>query len=424
MGFLSNLFDSTNKFNAEGATLQNTDFNSALNNAVSAGGQSGNADQTRGMQNQFAQALMQQMQGNGPSVAEQQLAGTLNQNNATSAGQIGSARGTNAGLQTRQIAMANASNNQNAASSGAQMRAQEQLNAQGQMGNTLGNQRSQDLSQQQNANSYLGTLGGLQNTQNANQIQNKLGAAQINAGVAGQNAQTNQKNAGGFMSGGASYLGLAHGGVVPHYADGGQVAQLPNFLAAVRSLMGTDEPAAQKKPPKEDGLLSGDTDGGNLVGTSYGGDGAAIDSAAGGAGAGAADAGGGIAALGGDAGAGGLAGMLGGGAAAAEGGSLIGELAPLIALAAHGGKIPGRAPVKGDSSENDTVPAVLSPGEVVLPRTVTNAKDAGNKAKEFVDSIQRKQENDGKGYGSILEAHRKLKEATAHLEKFYSGGRA
>lgn len=35
-----------------------------------------------------------------------------------------------------------------------------------------------------------------------------------------------------------------------------------------------------------------------------------------------------------------------------------------------GGQVPGIAPVSGDSPKNDIVPAKLSPGEVVLPRTV------------------------------------------------------
>jgi hypothetical protein len=34
-----------------------------------------------------------------------------------------------------------------------------------------------------------------------------------------------------------------------------------------------------------------------------------------------------------------------------------------------GGQVPGQANVSGDSPKNDTVPALLSPGEVVLPRT-------------------------------------------------------
>lgn len=35
----------------------------------------------------------------------------------------------------------------------------------------------------------------------------------------------------------------------------------------------------------------------------------------------------------------------------------------------HGGKVGGMAKVQGDSPQNDTVPAMLSPGEVVIPRT-------------------------------------------------------
>ena len=38
---------------------------------------------------------------------------------------------------------------------------------------------------------------------------------------------------------------------------------------------------------------------------------------------------------------------------------------------AHGGVVPGRAQVPGDSPQNDTVKAMLSPGEVVVPRSVS-----------------------------------------------------
>lgn len=37
-----------------------------------------------------------------------------------------------------------------------------------------------------------------------------------------------------------------------------------------------------------------------------------------------------------------------------------------------GGSVPGKAKVKGDSPKNDTVPAMLSPGEVVVPRSHAN----------------------------------------------------
>lgn len=55
-----------------------------------------------------------------------------------------------------------------------------------------------------------------------------------------------------------------------------------------------------------------------------------------------------------------------------------------------GGKVPGRARVQGDSEKNDTVAAKLSPGEVVLPRTVMNSKDPVKAAADFVAALEKK----------------------------------
>ncbi len=52
------------------------------------------------------------------------------------------------------------------------------------------------------------------------------------------------------------------------------------------------------------------------------------------------------------------------------GGGMMSMLPMLAMLASKGGKVPGEATVEGDSKHNDTVPTMLSPGEVVLPRTV------------------------------------------------------
>lgn len=49
-----------------------------------------------------------------------------------------------------------------------------------------------------------------------------------------------------------------------------------------------------------------------------------------------------------------------------------------------GGHVPGKSQVKGDSLKNDTVPAMLSPGEIVIPRTKANDPDA---ARKFVAAI-------------------------------------
>jgi hypothetical protein len=68
-----------------------------------------------------------------------------------------------------------------------------------------------------------------------------------------------------------------------------------------------------------------------------------------------------------------------------------------------GGKVPGRAQVAGNSPQNDTVNAKLSPGEIVIPRTIAHDPEA---AKDFI-----KKEID-------KDTHARL---TA-LEKFCMGG--
>jgi hypothetical protein len=88
------------------------------------------------------------------------------------------------------------------------------------------------------------------------------------------------------------------------------------------------------------------------------------------------------------------------------------------ALAAHfgkppidfrgGGGVPGRGKVPGDSPQNDDQPAVVSPKEIVLPRSVTMAPDAPDKAAAFVAAIQaKKKAANPTGYGAVLAAQRR-----------------
>jgi len=53
-----------------------------------------------------------------------------------------------------------------------------------------------------------------------------------------------------------------------------------------------------------------------------------------------------------------------------------------------GGKVPGEAKVPGDSTQNDTVPAKLSPHEIVLPRSVAQDPNAPQKAAQFVQGVK------------------------------------
>lgn len=104
-----------------------------------------------------------------------------------------------------------------------------------------------------------------------------------------------------------------------------------------------------------------------------------------------------------------------GGAEAAGGGSSLAKTGMSLAMMSQGGRVPGAPQVMGDSPANDTVPAKLSPGEIVIPRS--HATDS-KRAKEFIDHLMKSQ---GKGqdasYAKVLEAHRKLHERVKKLEK-------
>jgi hypothetical protein len=90
---------------------------------------------------------------------------------------------------------------------------------------------------------------------------------------------------------------------------------------------------------------------------------------------------------------------------------------------ARGGSIPGSAPVRGDSPRNDTVPAMLSPGEIVLPRSVAQAGNAPDKAAEFVAALKaQKSAAPQDGYGRVLAAQRELDNRLRRIESMYSGG--
>lgn len=67
------------------------------------------------------------------------------------------------------------------------------------------------------------------------------------------------------------------------------------------------------------------------------------------------------------------------------GGLIGGAGSAATAFASQGGYVGGQAQVKGDSLANDNVPAMLSPGEIVIPRSVLNSKNPGAAAKEFVE---------------------------------------
>lgn len=76
------------------------------------------------------------------------------------------------------------------------------------------------------------------------------------------------------------------------------------------------------------------------------------------------------------------------------GGLMQGAGAYLGLNKAHGGVIEGQAKHDGDTEANDTVPAMLSPGEIVIPRTKSVDAD---KAKEFIDHLASTKQIQGEG---------------------------
>ena len=105
----------------------------------------------------------------------------------------------------------------------------------------------------------------------------------------------------------------------------------------------------------------------------------------------------------------------GGGAAAGGAGNMSGsEMATTAMYAAHGGVVPGHAEVHGDSYANDNVPAVLSPGEIVIPRSHSGDKQ---KAKEFIDHLMGSEKKQGMSHEEFFKSHRELMSRVSEIEK-------
>jgi len=107
--------------------------------------------------------------------------------------------------------------------------------------------------------------------------------------------------------------------------------------------------------------------------------------------------------------AGGLIGSMGGPAGAVAGAKAGAEAGSKFA---KGGEIKGRAKFDGDTRSNDTVPAMLSPGEIVLPRSVAQAEDAPQKAEKFVEAIKSRKKT---GKQSLAVALARIQELESRL---------
>lgn len=290
-------------------------------------------NQLYGQQQQLSNLLMQQAQGGGPNPAQQQYLQNSQQIAQQQAQTYASNRSLNPGLAARMAGNTAANVAQQAAGTAGIQQAQQQLAAQGQLG-------SLNMGQQQLIN------------------QSRLGSQQINAGVAAGNQQMGGAILGGVIGGAGAAMsgasGMAHGGIVQSFADGGAVSdagapqsKVGQFFSGMGQSMNStgSAPISQINSPIAGSALPLP----NQNPSNWGA--AALEK-----------------------------GML-------SGAKLAGKAGMAFSMASQGGNIPGKASVSGDSSSNDTVPTMLSPQEIVLPRSVTMSKDAPDRAKKFVEAI-------------------------------------
>lgn len=362
-----------------------------------------------GLQNQSS--VFNQLQGVANGTGANPAQAMLNQQTGTNvanqaalmAGQRGA--GANAGLLARQAAMQGANTQQQAVGQGATMQANQSLNALNQMGGLATNQANQlsnaNNSYSQAAQGEQANIGNMINGQNSANVSNMGSQNSANAGIANTVAGGQQALLGNVAGGIGSAIGLAQGGVVPtKMADGGDMGNTTlqaysGPQSMVGQYMSQSNPGANMQAntgqPVADGMKNGAQGGAGLA--------KMLSGPAMGTGPGTAMAGGAgdsIAALG-------PAAML-----AAEGGRVPallspGEkvLSPEQVQKAAGGKIdpmkegktvPGKPKVGGAKNDyaNDTVPAQMEPGSVVIPRAVTKSKNPSAKSIAFVHAIAAK----------------------------------
>lgn len=297
-------------------------------NALAAQNGTGNQSDVFAQQQQLANQLQGIGNGTGPNPALAQLNQTTGNNIANQAALMAGQRGagSNVGLLARQAAMQGGNLQQQAVGQGATLQAQQQLAALGAL-------------QQQQAN--MGNLAGQQVNQEGSAINGYNSAAlQGQNNVYGAIANQNNVNS-GIAKGNQQMQGQILGGALNGIS--GAAAIVPGMFSSA--------PASTAQASNSPTMTSG-PDTNQLMNQ---------------------------------------AGMLAQGAAFVAHGGMIDGPKSFVAKHFHsmkqGGKVPGKAEVDGDSYANDKVPAVLSPGEIVVPRSITQSPDAAKKAAEFVAAV-------------------------------------
>lgn len=293
-------------------------------------------------QSQVYGQLQDVSQGKGPNPAQAMLNQTTGQNvasqGALQAGQRGAS--SNVGLMARQIGQQGAATQQNAAGQAATLQANQSLNALGAAGNMANTQAAnqigatQNLGAQQltNQGQQLGALGSYNQSLTGGQSNVNTTGAQI----AGANIGTNNALIGGALGGVGAAIGTM-GKTNNPSAPAPGIAPAPAPMQTGANL-GVNTQLPQPTPTgfAQGGIIEGPQ---SSVGR-----------------------------------------FLGGHKPMAYGGNVGSQLK-------SGGPVPGQAKVQGNSYQNDNVKALLSPGEVVIPRDVMQSKNPSEGAAKFVAAI-------------------------------------
>lgn len=324
------------------------------------------ADKSKIFNNQqdLVETLKGQIAGKGPNPAETEFKQNVAQNIANTQGVIASNRGLNPALAARMGANAIAAANADAAGKAAILRQNQEIQATNELGGMLGQEQQGNLGEQ-----------GLY-------VQGQGNAMAANLATAQGNQKAAQGIVGGIFGGAGAALGMDEGGEVPP----GVVAMPPleitgaPFVPKAQPIDFTHpnaQPTNDRQPESklaallkrpnfgpQDPILQGMTTFGAGLGDALRSSppNATVNEQ--------------------PIPSGETSNVPGMAISEARGGRIPMNFKP-------GGKVPGRAQAKGDMKKNDTVPAMLSPGEVVIPRSVTTLpeKQADQKGAQFLAAV-------------------------------------
>lgn len=333
--------------------------------------------------------------GTGPNPAQAALANATQGNVANQAALMAGQRGAsaNAGLIARQAAQQGAATQQQSAGQAAALQAQQSLGAINAMGGIANQQvamqqaAQNQLSQNQLANQQqimggnVGLQSSINNAQSGYEGRKLAGSQSLIGGLlggAGAGAVSGGSTPAAPAQSPSGWQQVAKGGVIKGYADGGEIQSFPMAMQPMQGAAPMDPMGSPSGPQSYLGqFLSGGIAPANNDPAPEGT--TSLDKAM-------------------------QVGKLAA-AALAKGGKVKGGKVPVMVSPGErylskdkaeevakgkadpiksGSKVPGKASVAGDSYENDTVPAELEKGGVVIPRSVLESKDPHKAAAKFV----------------------------------------